>query len=50
MAGFLYKSPSIQLVDANGDVYPGAKLNFYLTGTSTQSDSYTDSLLTTPHT
>jgi len=49
MAGFLLRNPSLQHVDANGDVYPGAKLNVYLTGTTTRTNSYQDSGLATPH-
>ena len=50
MAGFLFKSPSYQLVDANSEVYAGGKLNFYLTGTETRSNVYQDDGLATPHT
>jgi hypothetical protein len=42
--------PWPQLLDANGDTYPGAKLYFYETGTSTLASVYTDAALTTPHT
>lgn len=40
----------LQLLDANGDPYSGAKAYFYLTGTTTATDTYTESTLTTPHT
>lgn len=38
-----------RILDSNGDPVSGAKLNFYLTGTTTRADTYTDSDLTTEH-
>ena len=35
-----------QALDTNGDPLPGAKLNFYITGTSTRKDTYSDSAKT----
>lgn len=43
--------PRIQPVDVNGDIYPGAKLNFYeVGGAVTRKDTYQDDGLTTAHT
>lgn len=42
--------PWPQLLDSNGNTYPGAKLYFYETGTSTPASTYTDAALTTAHT
>lgn len=38
-----------QVPIVGGAVSPGAKANFYLTGTTTPTDTYTDSALATPH-
>jgi hypothetical protein len=43
----LFVPPRAQYADANGSPLAGAKLYFYLTGTSTPQDTYTDSGLTT---
>lgn len=42
-------TPNFQRLDANGNVYSGAKLNFYQSGTTTPITVYQDSGLTTPH-
>src|SRR5688572_30526360 len=36
-------------VDGNGDVLPGAKLYFYVSGTDTPQNTYSDASLTTPN-
>jgi hypothetical protein len=43
----LFVPPRAQYADTNGNPLAGAKLFFYLTGTSTPQDTYTDSGLTT---
>jgi len=48
MANQLDASP-IRALDANGNPVSGARLRFYLTGTSTPVTVYTDATLTTPH-
>jgi hypothetical protein len=42
--------PLSRVMDANGAVYPGAKLYAYLTGTTTPTPTYTTSALSTTHT
>lgn len=42
-------TPFFQALDANGDPYSGAKLNFYITATSTPKNTYSDAGLTTPN-
>jgi hypothetical protein len=49
MANTLLFNPFIQVVDANGKPYAGAKLYTYITNTSTPLATYTDAALTTPH-
>ena len=44
----IFTLPSQQAFDASARVLAGAKLYFYTTGTSTPTDAYTDSGLTTP--
>jgi len=44
----LFRLPKVVPVDSSGSPYPGAKANFYATGTSTPQNTYTDSALTTP--
>ncbi len=39
-----------QYVDGNSEVYASAKLYFYLSGTTTPADTYSDSTLSTPNT
>jgi hypothetical protein len=39
--------PTWQIADSNGDPISGARLNFYITGTSTRKDTFSDSALTT---
>ena len=46
---FLFNIPQAVRIDSTGAPYPGAKANFYLTGTTTRTDSYTDNALVTPH-
>lgn len=41
--------PLARVQDANGTVYPGAKLYIYLTGGTTPASVYTTANLTTPH-
>jgi len=50
MANTLLFNPFIQVVDANGKPYAGAKLYTYQAGTTTPLASYANSNLTTPHT
>ena len=42
-----FNLPVVQELDGNGDPYPGGKLYFYETGTSTPLDTYSDSALST---
>lgn len=49
MANTLLFNPFIQVVDANGKPYAGAKLYTYNTGTTTPLATYTTSALTTAH-
>jgi hypothetical protein len=49
MANTLLFNPFIQVVNANGKPYAGAKLYTYQSGTSTLLATYTDAALTTPH-
>jgi len=46
----LFFMPKAFRHQADGTAYPGAKINFYLTGTTTRTNTYQDSALTTPHT
>lgn len=41
--------PFFTALDANGNPYAGAKLYFYVTGTSTPKDTYSDAALSTPN-
>jgi hypothetical protein len=50
MAGSRFVLPSQQPVQATGLPYAGGQLFFYLTGTSTPTPTYSDSLLTIPNT
>lgn len=50
MANTLLFNPFIQVVNANGKPYAGAKLYTYQAGTTTPLASYADASLTTPHT
>ena len=45
-----FQLPKVTVLDTNGDPVSGAKLFFYLTGTSTPEDVYQDQANTTPHT
>lgn len=49
MANTLLFNPFIQVVNANGKPYAGAKLYTYQAGTTTPLASYADASLTTPH-
>jgi hypothetical protein len=49
MANTLLFNPFIQVVNANGKPYAGAKLYTYTTGTTTPLATYTTSALTTAH-
>jgi len=42
-------NPNPQYLDATPNVYSGGNLFFYVTGTSTPTDTYSDSTLTTPN-
>jgi hypothetical protein len=46
---YLFHLPQAVRVDSTGTPYAAAKANFYLTGTTTRTDTYSDSALTTPH-
>ena len=48
MTGILMPVPTLRAVDANGVPLSGAKLQFYLTGTTTPAPVYTSSALATP--
>jgi len=41
--------PQMVRIDSTGTPYPNAKANFYLTGTTTRTDTYEDNALSTPH-
>ena len=45
----LFFLPQQVRLDAAGTPYAGAKANFYLTGTTTRTDTYQDNALGTPH-
>jgi hypothetical protein len=45
----LFYLPQAVRVDSTGAPYPGAKANFYLTTTTTPTDTYTDSALSVAH-
>lgn len=45
----LINQPFIQLLDANGDPYAGAKAYFFKTGTTTPAVVYQDAAFTSPH-
>ena len=49
MSAILFTEPSFVPVSGSATVYPGAKLNFYETGTSTRQNTYTDSALSVAH-
>ena len=49
MAHALFQLPKVAPVTSGAVIYPGAKLYFYQTGTSTPQDTYSDSGLTTPN-
>ena len=48
MTGILLTMPVLRAVDANGAPMPGALLQFYVTGTTTPTNTYTDKTLGTP--
>jgi hypothetical protein len=52
MAASLFVPPrgGAAFVDGNGHTYPGSKLNFYTTGTTTPLDTYTTSALSVTNT
>lgn len=50
MAHQLFKLPRPTAISNNLTLVAGAKVGFFLTATSTPTDSYQDSALTTPHT
>lgn len=45
----LFYPPQAVRIDSGGTPYAGAKAYFYLTGTTTATDTYQDSALSTPH-
>ena len=45
----LFHNPEAVRIDSTGTPYAGAKFNFYLTGTTTKTNTYTDSARLTPH-
>lgn len=45
----LFTLPQAVRIDSTGAPYAGAKIHFYLTGTTTDTNTYTDSARTTPH-
>ncbi len=45
----LFFIPKAVRIDSNGAPYAAAEANFYLTTTTTQTDTYTDNARTTPH-
>ena len=49
MAARLFFLPQAVRIDSTGSPYAGAKINFYLTGTTTPTDTYQESSLSTPH-
>lgn len=49
MASFSWPASRQTVLDSNGELVPGAKLNFYVAGTTTPLVVYQDSALTTPH-
>lgn len=49
MASTIFNAPILQLQDANGDAYSGAKAFFYLLDTTTESAPYQNADLSTPH-
>ena len=46
----LFYNPWVQYQNGSSQVFAGAKLTFYKTGTTTKQDVYTDNSLTIPHT
>ena len=44
----LFYPPQAVRIDSTGTPYAGAKANFYITGTTTRTDTYADNALTTP--
>jgi hypothetical protein len=49
MSSFLFAPPRFKPIDPNGNPYPAAYLQFYLTGTTTATDAYPNSALTSPY-
>ena len=50
MAHQIFRLPKATAISDNLTLVAGAKVSFFLTGTSTPTDTYQDSALTTPHT
>lgn len=48
MSAYLFYSPQFRPLSISGDILPGAKLQFYESGTTTPADVYSDADLTTP--
>ena len=49
MSATLFKLPKVIAFDADGALMSGAKANFYITGTSTRQNTYTDKALSVAH-
>ena len=49
MSAFLWPLSRTTVLDNNGDIVPGALLNFWVAGTTTPLTTYQDSALTAPH-
>ena len=49
MSEQLFTLPQVVVFDTNAALVSGAKANFYIAGTLTRQNTYTDSALTTPH-
>ncbi|KKK99795.1 hypothetical protein LCGC14_2629150, partial [marine sediment metagenome] len=49
MSEQLFTLPQVLVFDINAALVSGAKANFYIAGTLTRQNTYTDSALTTPH-
>ena len=49
MAAVLFTLPKVIVFDANGALESGAKANFFITGTTTRQDTFTDKALSIAH-
>lgn len=48
MTAYLFHSPVFRPLNISGGILPGAKIQFYISGTTTPTDVYADAGLTTP--